>query len=36
MDMMRQTKQHMTDDEVADLGKDLGIHAARILNPPGR
>ena len=24
------------DDEVADLEKDLNVHAARILNPPGR
>lgn len=36
MDMIRKTKQHMSDDEAADLEKDLNIHAARILNPPGR
>ncbi len=33
MKMMRETRQHMSDDDLADLAKDLNIHAQRILNP---
>ncbi len=33
MKMMRQTRQHMSNDDIAGLEKDLNIHAERILNP---
>ena len=36
MTMMRQTRQHMSDDDIAGLARDLNIHAERILNPPTR
>jgi hypothetical protein len=33
MKMMRATRQHMSDEDIAGLEKDLNIHAERILRP---
>ena len=33
MKMMRETRQHMSDNDIAGLEKDLKVHAERILNP---
>ena len=35
MKMIRETRQHMSDDDLAALEKDLNIHAERIRTPPG-
>jgi len=33
MKMMRETRQHMSDEDIAGLETDLKIHAERILHP---
>lgn len=34
MVMIGKTRQHMSDEDLANLGIDLQIHAERILSPP--
>ena len=34
MKMIRETRQHMSDEDLAALEKDLNIHAERINTPP--